>query len=92
MAAPQIILHHDDASPFSEKARLMLGSKGLPWRSVITPNIAPKPGLIALTGGYQRAPVMQIEADISCVTQSILAEIERRAPRPRRRPRGERRA
>ncbi|MDQ2859392.1 MAG: glutathione S-transferase [Pseudomonadota bacterium] len=80
MADPEIILHHYDASPFSEKARLMLGLKGLAWRSVITPNMAPKPDLTPLTGGYRRAPVMQIGADIFCDSQAILAEIERRAP------------
>ncbi|MHB8528108.1 MAG: glutathione S-transferase family protein [Caulobacteraceae bacterium] len=78
----EFILHHYDASPFSEKARLMFGLKGLGWRSVITPNIMPKPDLVALTGGYRRAPVMQIGADIFCDSQVILAEIERRAPSP----------
>ena len=77
-----IILHHYDASPFSEKARLMLGLKGLSWGSVVTPNIMPKPDLTPLTGGYRRAPVMQVGADIFCDSQVILAEIERRAPDP----------
>jgi glutathione S-transferase len=81
-AGPEIILHHYDASPFSEKARLMLGLKGLAWRSVITPNIMPKPHLTPLTGGYRRAPVMQIGADVFCDSQVILAEIERRSPGP----------
>ncbi|HEV2365861.1 MAG TPA: glutathione S-transferase family protein [Caulobacteraceae bacterium] len=75
------ILHHYDASPFSEKARLMFGIKGLSWRSVIQPNIMPKPDLTPLTGGYRRAPVMQIGADVFCDTQVILLEIERREPR-----------
>jgi len=82
-ADPEIILHHYDASPFSEKARLMLGAKSLAWRSVKTPNMMPKPDLVPLTGGYRRAPVMQIGADIFCDSQVILAEIERRAPEPR---------
>jgi len=82
MADPEIILHHYDASPFSEKARLMLGLKTLAWRSVITPNMAPKPDLTALTGGYRRAPVMQIGADIFCDSQAILAEIEGSVPAP----------
>lgn len=78
----EIILHHYDTSPFSEKVRLMLGIKGLAWRSVIQPVIMPKPDLIPLTGGYRRIPVMQIGADIYCDTQVILAEIERRHPKP----------
>ena len=28
-----VILHHDAGSPFAEKARMMLGFKGLAWRS-----------------------------------------------------------
>lgn len=75
-----IILHHYETSPFSEKVRLMFGIKGLSWRSVITPNMMPKPDLVPLTGGYRRAPVMQIGADIFCDSQVMLAEIERRFP------------
>lgn len=78
----EIILHHYDTSPFSEKVRLMLGVKGLGWRSVIQPVIMPKPDLIPLTGGYRRIPVMQIGADVYCDSQVILAEIERRYPSP----------
>ena len=83
VGSDEIILHHYDASPFSEKVRLMLGLKGLAWRSVRTPNMMPKPDLTPLTGGYRRAPVMQIGADIFCDSQVILAEIERRSPEPR---------
>jgi glutathione S-transferase len=78
----EIILHHYDTSPFSEKVRVMLGLKGLAWRSVIQPVIMPKPDLIPLTGGYRRIPVMQIGADVYCDTQVILAELEARAPNP----------
>ena len=31
----ELILHHYEGSPFSEKVRLVLGLKGLAWRSVI---------------------------------------------------------
>ncbi|HEV7386204.1 MAG TPA: glutathione S-transferase family protein [Phenylobacterium sp.] len=82
MAAPEIILHHYDTSPFSEKVRVMLGVKGLSWRSVIQPVIMPKPDLIPLTGGYRRIPVLQIGADVYCDTQIILAEIESRHKKP----------
>lgn len=78
----EIILHHYDTSPFSEKVRVMLGVKALPWRSVIQPVIMPKPELTPLTGGYRRIPVMQIGADVYCDTQVILAELEARHPRP----------
>jgi glutathione S-transferase len=75
-----IILHHYDASPFSWKVRALLGLKRLAWHSVVTPNMLPKPDLVALTGGYRRAPVLQIGADIYLDSQLALAEIERRFP------------
>ena len=74
------ILHHYDASPFSNKVRMLMGIKGLDWHSVITPNMMPKPDLVPLTGGYRRAPVMQVGADIYCDSQLILAEVDRRYP------------
>ncbi|HEY1559627.1 MAG TPA: glutathione S-transferase family protein [Caulobacteraceae bacterium] len=74
-----IILHHYDTSPFSEKPRLLFGLHKLEWRSVIQPTIMPKPELTPLTGGYRRAPVMQIGADVYCDSQVIMAEILRRA-------------
>ena len=79
-AASEIILHHYPRSPFAEKIRVTLGLKGLRWRSVIQPRIAPKPMLTRLTGGYRRIPVMQIGADIYCDTRRILAELEWRYP------------
>jgi glutathione S-transferase len=77
-----LILHHYDASPFSEKVRVALGMKGLAWRSVQIPTIMPKPDFVALTGGYRRTPALQIGADVYCDTQAMLAEIERRHPAP----------
>ena len=60
------ILHHYASSPFSEKVRLVLGFKGLAWRSVDVPVMLPKPDVVALTGGYRRTPFLQIGADIYC--------------------------
>lgn len=78
-----IILHHYDTSPFSEKPRVVFGLKGLAWRSVVQPVIMPKPELVPLTGGYRRIPVMQIGADVFCDTQVILAELDERFEGPR---------
>src|ERR1051326_3820360 len=77
-----VILHHYDISPYSEKVRLGLGLKGLAWASVEMPVIMPKPDLTALTGGYRKAPVLQIGADIYCDSQLIMRELERRHPSP----------
>ena len=77
-----LLFHHYDASPFSEKIRLVFGRKGLPWRSVEQPNMMPKPHLVPLTGGYRKIPVLQIGADVYCDTQRIVREIEARHPDP----------
>ncbi|MCX7364305.1 MAG: glutathione S-transferase family protein [Alphaproteobacteria bacterium] len=79
-AVNDLILHHYDFSCFAEKARLMLGYKGLAWRSVEQPPILPKPKLVPLTGGYRRIPVLQDGADLWCDTKLIAQELERRAP------------
>src|SRR3984893_7096494 len=77
-----IILHHYEISPYSEKVRLGLGLKGLAWGSVEIPVIMPKPDLTALTGGYRKTPFLQIGADIYCDSQLIMRELERRHPSP----------
>ncbi len=77
-----LILHHYPQSPFAEKARLMLGYKQLAWQSVHIPMLAPKPELVALTGGYRRTPVLQIGADIYCDTALICDVLEHLAPTP----------
>lgn len=78
----ELILHHYANSPFSEKARLLLGYKKLAWKSVIIPAIMPKPDLVALTGGYRRTPVLQIGADIYCDTALIADVLEHMQPTP----------
>jgi len=77
-----LILHHYAASPFSEKVRLVLGMKGMHWRSVTVPNMLPKPDVVALTGGYRRTPFMQIGADIYCDSLLMCRVIDRLAPEP----------
>jgi glutathione S-transferase len=76
----ELILHHYDFSPFSEKVRLIFAIKSLPWRSVTIPPFLPKPDLVALTGGYRHTPVMQIRADLYCDTRLIATELDRRFP------------
>ena len=79
---PDLILHHYPSSPFSEKTRLMLGFKGLAWRSVFIPSVMPKPDVQALTGGYRRTPLLQIGADVYCDTALIADVLERWVPTP----------
>lgn len=78
----EIILHHYAESPVSEKVRVVLGMKGLAWRSVIIPRLPPRPDLLPLTGGYRQTPVMQVGAEIYCDSQCIIRELERRCPEP----------
>ncbi len=78
----ELILHHYDTSPFSEKFRLVLGLKGLAWRSVKVPRIMPKPDVVALTGGYRRTPFLQIGADIYCDTALMCRVVDALHPNP----------
>jgi len=78
----ELVLHHYPMSPFAEKARLMLGFKQLPWRSVLIPPVMPKPDVVALTGGYRKTPILQIGADVYCDTALIARVLEARQPSP----------
>jgi glutathione S-transferase len=77
-----IILHHYDMSPYSEKMRAILGYKRLAWASVEMPSMLPKPDLIAISGGYRKAPVMQIGRDIYCDTRLMVRLLDRLHPTP----------
>lgn len=78
----EIIFHHYDTSPYSEKIRAILGYKKLPWRSVQVPPIMPKPDQVALTGGYRRTPVLQLGRDVYCDTRLISRVLDRLQPQP----------
>ena len=86
----RLILHHYDASPFTQKALRMLGVKRLAWQSVESPMLPPKPDLVVLTGGYRGTPVLQIGADVYIDNQLIALELERRFPTPSLFPAGDR--
>ncbi len=77
-----LILHHYATSPFSEKIRLIFGHKKLAWRSVLVPQIMPKPDVLPLTGGYRKTPFLQVGADIYCDTALICDVIEHLQPEP----------
>jgi glutathione S-transferase len=84
----ELILHHYPQSPFAEKARLLLGFKGLSWHSVMVPPVMPKPDLTALTGGYRKTPVLQVGADIYCDTALIARRLEQEKAAPALFPQG----
>ncbi|MGY2400914.1 glutathione S-transferase family protein [Pseudomonas sp. SDO5271_S396] len=85
----ELILHHYPQSPFAEKARLLLGFKGLSWHSVHIPPMLPKPDLTALTGGYRKTPVLQVGADIYCDTALIARRLEQEKAGPTLFPQGQ---
>ena len=84
----ELILHHYPQSPFAEKARLLLGFKGLSWHSVHISPVMPKPDLTALTGGYRKTPVLQVGADIYCDTALIARRLEQEKAGPALFPQG----
>lgn len=88
-AMTDLILHHYAMSPFAEKIRLALGLKSLPWRSVDTPMVLPKPDHFELTGGYRRVPVLQVGADVYCDTHLIARVLDRLHPSPPLAPPGQ---
>src|SRR5260370_1088766 len=79
-----LILHHYDFSNFAEKARLMLGFKGVPWRGGEQPPILPKPNLAPLTRGYHRLPALPDRADVCSHTRLVRPEHQRRRAQPPR--------
>ncbi|MGF6130330.1 glutathione S-transferase [Pseudomonas frederiksbergensis] len=85
----ELILHNYATSPFAEKARLLLGFKGLSWRSVKISPVMPKPEVTALTGGYRKTPVLQIGADIYCDTALIARRLEQEKALPAFFPEGQ---
>jgi glutathione S-transferase len=78
----ELLLHHYDLSPYAEKIRLVMGIKGLPWRSVLQPMVMPKPDYVELTGGYRRVPSLQIGADLHCDTHCITRVLDALHPDP----------
>jgi glutathione S-transferase len=85
----ELILHHYPTSLFAEKARLLLGFKGLSWRSVTISPVMPKPDLTALTGGYRKTPVLQVGADVYCDTALIARRLEQEKALPAFFPEGQ---
>jgi glutathione S-transferase len=65
------LLHHYAASPYAEKARLLLGHKRLAWGSIDVPMVPPRPVLQQLLGGFRRIPVLQRGADFFCDTRLL---------------------
>jgi len=85
----ELILHHYDASPFTQRTLRMLGLKKLAWHSVQMPMMPPKDDLIALTGGYRGTPVLQVGAELFIDSQLIARKLEQLHPTPSLFPAGD---
>lgn len=79
---PDIILHNYKLSTYAAKARMILNYKRIPWRHVETPMVMPKPDLVALTGGWRMAPVLQIGADVFVDSKVVARQLEAIEPTP----------
>ncbi|KAI8800852.1 glutathione S-transferase [Cladochytrium replicatum] len=79
---PDIVLHHYPRSPNSEKVRLALRLKKIPFTTLPVSSIPPRPATSTLTRGYRRIPVLQIDENLYCDSALILEELERRFPDP----------
>ena len=75
MNSKDLILHHYEMSPFSQKIRSMFGYCNMNWCSVLSPAMPPRPNIDPLTGGYRKIPVLQIGADLFCDTRVITTEL-----------------
>lgn len=71
-----VILHHYQLSPYSEKIRLAFGLKDVTWKSVDIPVWTPRPKLTPMTGGFRLTPILQVGAEFYCDTLHILRAIE----------------
>lgn len=69
---PPIILHCNQGSPYSERAKLQLDYANLPWHGCLTSKGVPRPTLESLVGEYsRRVPVLQVGADLYCDATGI---------------------
>jgi len=74
----EIILHHNQGSPYSEKIKIALWMSNLPWLSVKTSKWVPRSIQEKLVWWYsRRVLILQIWADIYCDSAEILNEIWR---------------
>jgi glutathione S-transferase len=78
----RLILHQYETSPFSEKVRRILAFKQLAWVAVRAPAIMPKPDLVALSDGYRKVPILQVENHVYCDSARIADYLEHLQPQP----------
>lgn len=75
--APPVVLFGYDSSPFTQKIRLVLRLKQIPYTFIIVPSMMPRPVLrenLQLT--YRKIPVCVIGRDVYCDTSIILEALE----------------
>ncbi|ORY01177.1 hypothetical protein BCR34DRAFT_494055 [Clohesyomyces aquaticus] len=78
---PPVILFGYDSSPFTNKVRLTLRIKGVPFSYMPVPSMMPRPILRQTFGlTYRKIPVLAIGRDIYCDTSLIIEALEYNFP------------
>ncbi|KAF2001792.1 hypothetical protein P154DRAFT_619154 [Amniculicola lignicola CBS 123094] len=78
---PMVVLFGYDSSPFTNKVRLVLRVKGIPFAYHPVPSMLPRPVLtstFALT--YRKIPILAIGREIYCDTSLIIEALEHYFP------------
>jgi glutathione S-transferase len=74
---PPVILFGYDSSPFTQKVRLSLRLKQIPYTFITVPSMMPRPLLRESFGlTYRKIPVLAIGSDLYCDTSIILEALE----------------
>lgn len=74
---------HNLASPFTNKVRLALRIKRIPFSYIQVPSMMPRPLLLSTFGlTYRKIPVLAIGRDIYCDTSLIIEALEHYFPSP----------
>ncbi|KAL2428759.1 hypothetical protein ABEF95_006700 [Exophiala dermatitidis] len=80
-SGPPVVLFGYDSSPFTQKVRLSLKLKQIPYTFVIVPSMMPRPILRDNFGiTYRKIPVLVIGRDIYIDTSLILEVLEHQFP------------
>ncbi|KAH7082462.1 hypothetical protein FB567DRAFT_500460 [Paraphoma chrysanthemicola] len=78
---PLVLLFGYDSSPFTNKVRLALRVKGIPFSYIPVPSMLPRPLLTSTFGvTYRKIPILAIGREIYCDTSLIIEALEHYFP------------
>lgn len=80
---PPVVLFGYDSSPFTQKVKLSLRLKQIPYTFITVPSMMPRPIIKDSFGvTYRKIPIMLIGRDLYCDTSIILEALEQTFPSP----------